>query len=143
MTKTNVCWKLTKRIYSWLFGNTQMFFKCKTFVNIAELLFTAIFSKENIGKNGQKKWKMSKFQQQKNFRQFTRYDDMSEFGWKYVPPKCFEHLIILTNLLPVKTPSTFKASWKNDVFWPTFSLQPKFSHVWSTSEAYYFKSALK
>ena len=78
---------------------------------------------------------MSKFQK-KFFRQFTRYDDMSKFGWKHVLPKCFEHLIILTNLLPVKTPSTFKTSWKNDVFWPTFSLQPKFSHVWSTRQCW-------
>ena len=37
-----------------------MFFKRKIFVNIAETLFTAIFGKENIRKNGQKKWKMSK-----------------------------------------------------------------------------------
>ena len=44
-----------RRIYSWLFGNIRMFFKCKMFEKIAELLFTAIFSKENIGKNGQKK----------------------------------------------------------------------------------------
>ena len=56
-----------------------MFFICKTFVNIAELLFTAIFSKENICKNGQKNEKCQKFKK-KNFRQFTRYDDMSEFG---------------------------------------------------------------
>ena len=130
--KISICCKLTKRIYSWLFGNIQMFFKCKTFVNIAELLFTAIFSKENICKNGQKIEKCQNFKK-KHFHQFTRYDDMSEFGWKHVPPKCFGHLIILTNLLHVKPPSTFKASWKNDVFWPTFSLQPKFSHVWSTS----------
>ena len=123
---------MTKRIYSWLFGNTEMFFKCKTFVNIAELLFTAIFSKENICKNGQKS-KNIKISKTKFFHQFTRYDDMSKFGWKHVPPKCFGHLIIFTNLLHVKTPSTFKASWKNDVFWPTFLLQPKFSHVWSTS----------
>ena len=80
-----------------------MFFKCKTFVNIAELLFTAIFSKENICKNGQKIEKCQNFK--KNiFRQFTRYDDMSKFGWKHVHPKCFEHLIILTNRLPVKPP---------------------------------------
>ena len=38
-----------------------MFFKCKTFVNIAELLFTAIFSKENICKNGQKIEKCQNF----------------------------------------------------------------------------------
>ena len=62
-----------------MFDNIQMFFKCKTFVNIAKLLFTAIFSKENIGKNGQKSEKCQNFK--KNFfRQFTRYDDMSKFG---------------------------------------------------------------
>ena len=32
-----------------------MFFKRKLFVNIAETLFTAIFSTEKIRKNGQKK----------------------------------------------------------------------------------------
>ena len=49
------------------------------FVNIAELLFTAIFSKENICKNGPKNEKCQNFN--KNFfRQCTRYDDMSEFG---------------------------------------------------------------
>ena len=31
-----------------LFDTIQMFFKRKIFVNIAETLFTAIFSKENI-----------------------------------------------------------------------------------------------
>ena len=56
-----------------------MFFKCKTFVNIAELLFTAIFSKENIGKNAQKSDKCQNFRKL-FFRQFTRYDDMSKFG---------------------------------------------------------------
>ena len=58
--------------------------------------FTAIFSKENIRKNGQKNEKCQNF---KNifFRQFKRCDDMSMFGWKHVPQKCFEHLIILTN----------------------------------------------
>ena len=56
-----------------------MFFKCKTFVNIAEPLFTAIFSKENICKNGQKIEKCQNFKK-KIFHQFTRYDDMSEFG---------------------------------------------------------------
>ena len=44
-----------------------MFFKFKTFVNIAELLFTAIFSKENIGKNGQKNEKCQNFNNKKNF----------------------------------------------------------------------------
>ena len=67
------------------------------------------------------------------FRQFKRCDDMSMFGWKHVPQKCFEHLIILTNPLLVKTPSTFDTSWKNDVFLPIFYLQQKFSYVWSTS----------
>ena len=38
-----------------------MFFECKMFVNIAELLFTAIFSKENICKNGQKIEKCQNF----------------------------------------------------------------------------------
>ena len=80
-----------------------------------------------------KKLKNVKISKKKFFRQFTRYDDMSKFGWKHVSPKCFKHLIILTNLSPVKNPSTFKSSWKNDVFWPIFSLQPKFSHVWSTN----------
>ena len=74
-----MCCKLRKRIYYWLFGKTQMFFKCKTFVNITELLFTAIFSKENICKNGQKIEKCQNFKK-KHFHQFTRYDDMSEFG---------------------------------------------------------------
>ena len=56
-----------------------MFFKRKLFVNIAETLFTAIFSKENIRKNGQKIEKCQNFN--KNFfRRFTRYDDMSKFG---------------------------------------------------------------
>ena len=59
--KINICCKLTKRIYSWLLGHIQMFFKCKTFVNIAEMLFTATFSKENIGKNGQKNEKCQNF----------------------------------------------------------------------------------
>ena len=67
------------------------------------------------------------------FRQFKRCDDMSMFGWKHVPQKCFEDLVMLTNLLLVKTPSTFDVSWKNDVFWPIFYLQQKFSHVCSTS----------
>ena len=71
--------------------------------------------------------------EKKFFRQFKRYDDMSMSGWKHVPQKCFEHLIILTNPLLVKTPSTFDTSWKNDVFLPIFYLQQKFSHVWSTS----------
>ena len=41
--------------------------------------FTAIFSKENIRKNGQKNEKCQNF---KNlfFRQFKRCDDMSMFG---------------------------------------------------------------
>ena len=56
-----------------------MFFKRKIFVNIAETLFTAIFSKENIGKNGQKSEKCQNFRKH-FFRQFTRYDDMSKFG---------------------------------------------------------------
>ena len=42
-----------------------MFFKRKLFVNIAETLFTAIFSKENIRKNGQKNEKCQNFE--KNF----------------------------------------------------------------------------
>ena len=110
----------------------KIFFEVLTFFTFLTI-FTYIFLlKENIGKNGQKSEKCQNFKKT-FFRQFTRYDDMSKFGWKHVPPKCFEDLIILTNLLPVKTPSTFKTSWKNDVFWPTFSLQPKFSHVWSTS----------
>ena len=102
------------------------------FVIIPETLFTAIFSNENIRKNGQKKWKMSKL---RNFffSQFKRCDDMSMFGWKHVPQKGFEHIIMLTNPLLVKTPSTFDTPWKNDVFWPIFYLQQKFSHVWSTS----------
>ena len=102
------------------------------FVIIPETLFTAIFSKENIRKNGQKNEKCQNFEK-KIFRQFKRYDDMSMSGWKHVPQKCFEHLIILTNPLLVKTPSTFDTSWKNDVFLPIFYLQQKFSHVWSTS----------
>ena len=56
-----------------------MFLKCKTFANIAEMLFTAIFSKENICKNGQKHEKCQNFKKT-FFHQFTRYDDMSEFG---------------------------------------------------------------
>ena len=56
-----------------------MFFKHKLFVNIAETLFTAIFSKENIRKNGQKNEKRQNFE--KTFlRQFKRCDDMSMFG---------------------------------------------------------------
>ena len=43
-----------------------MFFKRKLFVNIAETLFTAIFSKENIRKNGQKNEKCQNFEK-KNF----------------------------------------------------------------------------
>ena len=39
-----------------------MFFKRKLFVNIAETLFTAIFSKENIRKNGQKNEKCQNFE---------------------------------------------------------------------------------
>ena len=38
--------------YFLLFDTIQMFFKRKIFVNIAETLFTAIFSEENIRKNG-------------------------------------------------------------------------------------------
>ena len=49
------------------------------FVHIAELSFTAIFSDENIGKNGQKSQKCQDFRK-KIFRQFTKYDDMSKFG---------------------------------------------------------------
>ena len=44
-----------------------MFVKCETFVNIAELLFTDIFNKENICKNGQKKFKNVKISTKKNF----------------------------------------------------------------------------
>ena len=102
-----------------------MFFKCKTFVNIAELLFTDIFSKENICKNGQKIEKCQNFN--KNFfRQFTRYDDMSKFGWKHVPPKCFEHLIILTNLLPVKTPPLSRPREKMTFFDQFFRFNQNF-----------------
>ena len=54
-----------------------MFFKRKIFVNIAETLFTAIFRKENIRKNGYKK-KMKNVKTSKIFsRQFKRYGDMS------------------------------------------------------------------
>ena len=56
-----------------------MFFKRKLFVNIAETLFTAIFSKENIRKNGQKNEKCQNFEKI-FFRQFKRYDDMSMSG---------------------------------------------------------------
>ena len=42
-----------------------MFFKRKLFVNIAETLFTAIFSKENTCKNGPKNEKCQNFE--KNF----------------------------------------------------------------------------
>ena len=44
---------------------SKLFFKRKIFVNIAETLFTAIFSKENIRKNGQKNEKCQNFE--KNF----------------------------------------------------------------------------
>ena len=44
-----------------------MFLKCKTFVNIAELLFIAIFSKENICKNGQKSENCQIFNRKKIF----------------------------------------------------------------------------
>ena len=57
-----------------LFDSIQMFFKRKLFVNIAETLFTAIFSKENIRKNGQKKWKMSKL---RNFFSVNSKDVMT------------------------------------------------------------------
>ena len=56
-----------------------MFFNCKTFANIAELLLTAIFSKENARKNGPKNEKCQNFEK-KFFRQFKRCDDMSMFG---------------------------------------------------------------
>ena len=116
--KISICCKLTKRIYSWLFGKTQMFFKCKTFVNIAELLFTAIFSKENICKNGQKIEKCQNFKK-KTFSSIHKIW-WHEWVWmKTCPPKCSGHIIILTNLLHVKNPSTFKASWKNE--WHTSS----------------------
>ena len=49
------------------------------FVSIAETLFTAMFSKENIRKNGQKNEKCQNFEK-KFFRQFKRYDDMSMSG---------------------------------------------------------------
>ena len=38
-----------------LFDSIQMFFSRKLFVDIAETLFTAIFDKKNMRKNGQKK----------------------------------------------------------------------------------------
>ena len=78
------------------------------FVSFLETPFTDIFSKEHIRKNGQKNKKCQNLG--KTFsRQFKRCDDMSMFGSKHVPQKCFEHLIILTNLLLVP-PSTFEAS---------------------------------
>ena len=75
---------------------------------------------------------MSKFQ--KNF-----FSSIHKIWWhksvwmKICPPEVFwtpyhTHKPITRS----KSPSTFKTSWKNDTFWPTFSLQPKFSHVWST-----------
>ena len=42
----------------WQYPNV---FQMQTFVNMAKLLFTAIFSKENIGKNGQKSEKCQNF----------------------------------------------------------------------------------
>ena len=60
-----------------LFDSIQMFFSRKLFVDIAETLFTAIFSKKKLCKNGQK---MKNVKTSKFFRQFEGYDDMSEFG---------------------------------------------------------------
>ena len=54
-----------------------------------------------IRKNGPKNEKCQNFEKI-FFRQFKRCDDMSMFGWKHVPQKCFQDLIMLTNLLLVK-----------------------------------------
>ena len=110
--------------------------KCFSNVNyllISQKRYLQLFLVRKIYVKMVKKTKNVKTSKKKFFRQFKRYDDMSMSGWKHVPQKCFEHLIILTNSLLVKTPSTFATSWKNDVFLPIFYLQQKFSHVWSTS----------
>ena len=58
------------------------------FVIIPETLFTAIFSKENIRKNGQKKWKMSKLR--KIFFPSIQKMWWHEYVWmKTCPPEGF------------------------------------------------------
>ena len=115
----------------WLSDSIQIF-SIVNYLLVSRRLYLQLFLVRKIYVKMVKKMKNVKTSK-KIFRQFKRYDDMSMSGWKHVPQKCFEHLIILTNPLLVKTPSTFATSWKNDVFLPIFYLQQKFSHVWSTS----------
>ena len=79
-------------------------------------------------------WKTKKCQifEKKYFHEFSKYDYMVWFGWKYIPWKCFKEDIIFTESILPKSPIILSTSSEKGVFEGLFQFQAKFSHSWST-----------